>query len=101
MRLLCICSYLFEALSEAGRTDVALQMAQTRTFPGWVYMVCSSFIFPHLPVFICAVAVAQALQGATTIWETWYGSQYQQDASWNHIMFGGQVSASCCVMCLW
>lgn len=59
--------YLLPALSNAGRSDIALQIAQTRTFPGWGYM---------------------ALQGATTVWETWYGSEYQQDASWNHIMFG-------------
>ena len=30
------------------------------------------------------------LQGATTLWETWTGSRYAPDASWNHIMFGSQ-----------
>jgi alpha-L-rhamnosidase len=59
--------YLLPSLSRAGRTDVALQVAQTKTIPGYVYMV---------------------LQGATTLWETWTGTRYQPTASWNHIMFG-------------
>ena len=42
--------------SDGGRVDVALQVAQVDTEPGWVYMV---------------------LQGATTLWETWTGSRYQ------------------------
>lgn len=60
---------LLPALSDGGRVDVALTVAQTETQPGWVYMV---------------------LQGATTLWETWTGSRYQPVASWNHIMFGSQ-----------
>ncbi len=32
----CSCRYLLPALSDAGRTDIALQIAQTRTFPGCV-----------------------------------------------------------------
>ena len=43
-------------VSDGGRVDVALQVAQVDTEPGWVYMV---------------------LQGATTLWETWTGSRYQ------------------------
>ena len=60
---------LLPALVAGGRVDVALQVAQTPTQPGWVYMV---------------------LQGATTLWETWTGSRYTPVASWNHIMFGSQ-----------
>ena len=30
--------YLLEALTRHGRVDVALQLAQVETFPGWVYM---------------------------------------------------------------
>jgi hypothetical protein len=30
-------------------------------------------------------------QGATTLWERWTGSQYDQVDSWNHIMFGSQA----------
>lgn len=60
---------LLPALSDGGRIDVALQVAQVQDEPGWVYMF---------------------LQGATTLWETWTGSRYQPSASWNHIMFGSQ-----------
>jgi len=59
--------YLLPTLSEGGRNDVALAVMQTPTEPGFVYML---------------------QQGATTLWETWTGSRYHQDASWNHIMFG-------------
>ena len=59
--------YLLPALSRAGRSDVALMIAQQRTPPSYIYMV---------------------EQGATTLWETWTGSTYQPVASWNHIMFG-------------
>ena len=47
---------LLPALSDGGRIDVALQVAQVQDEPGWVYMF---------------------LQGATTLWETWTGSRYQ------------------------
>lgn len=60
---------LLPALTVGGRVDVALQVAQNPEEPGWVYMV---------------------LQGATTLWETWTGSRYKPDQSWNHIMFGSQ-----------
>jgi alpha-L-rhamnosidase len=67
---------LLSALMAGGRADVALQVAQTPTAPGWVYMV---------------------LQGATTLWETWTGTRYAPVASWNHIMFGSQ-SAWCVIV---
>merc|ERR1719460_2392293 len=47
--------------------DVALMIAQARTPPSYIYMV---------------------EQGATTLWETWTGTQYVPAASRNHIMFG-------------
>ena len=56
----------------AGRADLALQMASTPTYPGWVFMV---------------------RQNATALWEVWMGGQqgpYHQIASWNHVMFGSQ-----------
>ena len=59
--------YLLPALSAAGRGDVALMIAQVRTPPSYIYMV---------------------EQGATTLWETWTGSQYVPVGSRNHIMFG-------------
>jgi len=59
--------YLLPALSAAGRGDAALMIAQARTPPSYIYMV---------------------EQGATTLWETWTGTQYQPVASRNHIMFG-------------
>ena len=59
--------YLLPTLSAAGRGDVALMIAQVRTPPSYIYMV---------------------EQGATTLWETWTGTQYQPVASRNHIMFG-------------
>lgn len=57
--------YLLPTLSDAGRGDVALMIAQARTPPSYIYMV---------------------EQGATTLWETWTGSMYDPVASWNHIM---------------
>lgn len=59
--------YLLPTLSAAGRGDVALMIAQARTPPSYIYMV---------------------EQGATTLWETWTGTQYIPSASRNHIMFG-------------
>ena len=38
-----------------GRNDVALMIMQARTPPSYIYMV---------------------LQGATTLWETWYSTRY-------------------------
>jgi alpha-L-rhamnosidase len=54
--------YLLQGLSDGGRTDVALMIAQARSPPSYIYMV---------------------EQGATTLWETWTGSRYQPTASWN------------------
>jgi hypothetical protein len=76
--------YLLPALSAAGRTDVALQMAQTRSYPGSMVLrgVCASRLSGW---------GYMAMQGATSLWETWYGSEYYQVDSWNHVMFGSQV----------
>jgi alpha-L-rhamnosidase len=59
--------YLLSTLSKAGRGDVALMIMQAKTPPSYIYMV---------------------QQGATTLWETWTGSRYRPQGSWNHIMFG-------------
>lgn len=57
--------YLFQALSNAGRDDVAYRIANQRTFPGWGHMI---------------------EQGATTLWEHWEFSD--NTFSHNHPMFG-------------
>lgn len=57
--------YLFEALSDAGRDDIAYKIANQKTFPGWGYML---------------------ERGATTLWEHW---DYSDNTfSHNHPMFG-------------
>ena len=60
--------HLLPALSEMGRTDIALRMALQTTQPSYGYMIA---------------------QGATTLWEAWTGSEYRPDVggSWNHVMF--------------
>jgi alpha-L-rhamnosidase len=57
--------YLLNALSTTGHADVAYQMVDEPTYPGWGYML---------------------ERGATTLWETWAESDdvYSQ----NHPMFG-------------
>ena len=57
--------YLFQALSDAGRDDIAYRIANQRTFPGYGYMI------EH---------------GATTLWEHWEFSDNVY--SHNHPMFG-------------
>jgi alpha-L-rhamnosidase len=57
--------YLLAALSAAGRADVAYDIVNQRTFPGWGYML------DH---------------GATTLWEHWEFSD--NTYSHNHPMFG-------------
>ncbi len=54
--------YLFRALSNNGRIDVAYKVATRETWPGYIYWI---------------------EQGATTLWESW-----KDTASMNHIMFG-------------
>ena len=54
--------YIMHVLTDAGRADVAYNLANQRTFPSWGHWI---------------------EQGATTLWENWQGT-----ASRNHIMFG-------------
>jgi alpha-L-rhamnosidase len=54
--------YILNALTEAGRADVAYQMASQKDLPSWGWWI---------------------EQGATTLWEQWNGTE-----SRNHIMFG-------------
>lgn len=54
--------YLFHALTEGGRADLAYRVATQTTFPSYGYWI---------------------RQGATTLWEDWRGA-----ASRNHVMFG-------------
>ena len=57
--------HLLEELTRAGRADVALEMVQKKTFPGWGHMLD---------------------RGATTLWEHW---EYSDNTySHNHPMFG-------------
>jgi len=58
--------YLLHALSDHDRSDVAYQIVNQHSFPGWGYWI---------------------EQGASTLWEQWNGTE-----SRNHIMFG-DVSA--------
>jgi len=57
--------YLLEALTDAGRADVAYRIVNQRTFPGWGHML---------------------ERGATTLWEHWEFSD--NTYSHNHPMFG-------------
>ena len=57
--------YMLEALTEQGRADVAFQVVNQRTFPGWGHML---------------------EKGATTLWEHWEFSD--NTFSHNHPMFG-------------
>ncbi|MFC2160164.1 family 78 glycoside hydrolase catalytic domain [Acidobacteriota bacterium] len=57
--------FLLEVLSRYGRSDVAWKIVNTKTFPGWGYMVQN---------------------GATTLWEHWEFSD--NTFSHNHPMFG-------------
>lgn len=58
-------------LSDHGHHDVAMALATQTTFPSWGYMV---------------------MQQATTMWESWEGTEYKAVSSRNHIMFGSQSS---------
>lgn len=57
--------YMLDALTEAGRVDVAYNMVNQRDFPGWGHMLAN---------------------GATTLWEHWEFSD--NTFSHNHPMFG-------------
>ena len=57
--------YMLHALADAGRADVAYQVVDQPTFPGWGYML---------------------ERGATTLWEHWQFSD--NTYSHNHPMFG-------------
>ena len=64
-------SWLMRYLSKAGLGDVAWQIASTKTYPGWGYMVEN---------------------GATTIWELWNGNTANPSMnSGNHVMMLGDL----------
>ena len=64
-------SWLMRYLSRAGLGDVAWQIATTKTYPGWGYMVEN---------------------GATTIWELWNGNTANPSMnSGNHVMMLGDL----------
>ena len=64
-------SWLMRYLSKAGMGDVAYQIASTKTYPGWGYMVEN---------------------GATTIWELWNGNTANPSMnSGNHVMMLGDL----------
>jgi alpha-L-rhamnosidase len=63
--------WLMRTLSDNGRADVAYQIANQKTYPGWGYMV---------------------EQGATTIWELWNGNTADPAMnSGNHVMQIGDL----------
>ncbi|HEY1786962.1 MAG TPA: family 78 glycoside hydrolase catalytic domain [Verrucomicrobiae bacterium] len=57
--------YMLNSLSDAGRADLAFDIVNQKTFPGWGYMID---------------------RGATTLWEHWAFSD--DTYSHNHPMFG-------------
>jgi len=59
--------YLFNVLSDLGRTDLALKVATTPSYPGYGYMLAN---------------------GATTLWERWELLEGGGMNSHNHIMLG-------------
>ena len=64
-------SWLMRYLSKAGLGSVAYQIASTKTYPGWGYMVEN---------------------GATTIWELWNGNTANPSMnSGNHVMMLGDL----------
>jgi len=67
--------WLMHGLTEFGRPDLALQLATTKDYPGWGYMV---------------------EQGATTIWELWNGNTADPAMnSQNHVMLLGDLLTWC------
>ncbi len=63
--------WLMRGLTKHDRADIAFQLASTKTYPGWGYMV---------------------EQGATTIWELWNGNTANpQMNSQNHVMLLGDL----------
>lgn len=68
-------SWLMRYLAEAGLGEVAWQIASTKTYPGWGYMVEN---------------------GATTIWELWNGNTANPSMnSGNHVMMLGDLIPWC------
>ena len=68
-------SWLMRYLSQAGLGNVAWQIATTKTYPGWGYMVEN---------------------GATTIWELWNGNTANPSMnSGNHVMMLGDLIPWC------
>ena len=64
-------SWLMRYLSQSGLGEIAYQIASTKTYPGWGYMVEN---------------------GATTIWELWNGNTANPSMnSGNHVMMLGDM----------
>lgn len=67
--------WLMHGLTELGRPDLAWNLATTKDYPGWGYMV---------------------EQGATTIWELWNGNTANPAMnSQNHVMLLGDLLTWC------
>ena len=67
--------WLMHGLTESGRPDLAWELATTKDYPGWGYMV---------------------EQGATTIWELWNGNTADPAMnSQNHVMLLGDLLTWC------
>lgn len=67
--------WLMRELSDTGNGELAYQLATTKTYPGWGYMVS---------------------KGATTIWELWNGDTANPKMnSGNHVMLLGDLLLWC------
>lgn len=63
--------WIMRTLTRNGRSDLAYQLADNKTYPSWGYMVEN---------------------GATTIWELWNGNTAAADMnSYNHVMLLGDL----------
>jgi alpha-L-rhamnosidase len=63
--------WIMQTLTNNGRPDLALDIAENTTYPGWGYMIEN---------------------GATTIWELWNGNSAAPDMnSGNHVMLLGDL----------
>jgi alpha-L-rhamnosidase len=84
-------THILQVLADGNRGDLALALAKQTSWPSWGYMISQGM--RHVSIFSVAECVAKT--GATTMWESWNGTFYENPggASRNHIMFGGGIGS--------